>query len=57
MDFIIKLSKLKELGIIEIYDFVFVVTDRLTKYEYFIPCREDILVKDFTYLFNRHVVL
>jgi hypothetical protein len=56
MDFIVKLLKLKEPGITEAYDSVFVVTDRLTKYEYFIPYRENISIKDLAYLFNRHVI-
>jgi hypothetical protein len=56
MDFIIKLLKLKEPGITEEYDFVFVVTDKLTKYGYFISCREDMLVKELTYLFNRYMI-
>jgi hypothetical protein len=56
MDFIVKLSKSKEPGTEEPYDSVFVVTDRLIKYGYFIPCREDMLAEDLAYLFNRHVI-
>jgi hypothetical protein len=56
MDFIVKLPESKELGTNQSYDFIFVATDRLTKYGYFIPCREDMSAEDLAYLFNRHVV-
>jgi hypothetical protein len=56
MDFIIKLLMSKEPGTDQSYDFIFIVTDRLTKYGYFIPCREDMLVEDLAYLFNRHII-
>jgi hypothetical protein len=56
MNFIIKLSVSKESGIEQFYDSIFIATDRLTKYGYFIPCREDMLAEDLAYLFNRHVV-
>jgi hypothetical protein len=56
MDFIVKLPKLKKPGIEKPYDFIFVVTDRLTKYEYFIPCQKNMLAEDLAYLFNKHVV-
>jgi hypothetical protein len=57
MDFIIKLPMSKEPGINQFYDFIFVATDRLTKYGYFILCRKDMLAENLAYLFNRHVVL
>jgi hypothetical protein len=56
MDFIVKLPVFKELKTGQPYDFIFIMTDRLTKYDYFISCRENISVKDLAYLFNRHVV-
>jgi hypothetical protein len=56
MDFIIKLPVSKEPETDQPYDFIFVATDRLTKYGYFIPCREDMSAEDLAYLFNRHVV-
>jgi hypothetical protein len=56
MNFIVKLPVSKELGINQSYDFIFIVTDRLTKYGYFISYREDMLVKNLAYLFNRHVI-
>jgi hypothetical protein len=52
MDFIVKLLIFKELGTDQPYDFIFVVTDRLTKYGYFISYRKNISVKDLAYLFN-----
>jgi hypothetical protein len=57
MDFIIKLLISKESGTNQFYDFIFIAIDRLTKYGYFIPCREDMSAKDLAYLFNRHVIL
>jgi hypothetical protein len=56
MNFIIKLLISKEPGINQSYDFIFVAINRLTKYGYFILYRENILVKDLVYLFNRHVI-
>ena len=57
MDFIIKLPMSREPGTDQSYDSIFIATDKLTKYGYFIPCRKDMLIKDLAYLFNRHVVL
>ena len=56
MDFIIKLPVSKEPGTNQFYDFIFVVTDRLTKYGYFIPCRKDMLVENLAYLFNKYII-
>jgi hypothetical protein len=56
MDFIIKLSKSKESGTEELYDSIYIVTDRLTKYGYFILCRENMSAEELAYLFNRHVI-
>jgi hypothetical protein len=47
----------KEPGIDQFYDFIFIATDRLTKYGYFILYRKDMSVKDLAYLFNRHIIL
>jgi hypothetical protein len=52
MDFIVKLLKSKESGTGKLYDFIYVIINKLTKYGYFISYREDILVKDLVYLFN-----
>ena len=56
MDFIIKLPVFKKPETNQPYDFIFIVTDRLTKYDYFIPCREDMLAEDLAYLFNKYVI-
>jgi hypothetical protein len=56
MNFIIKLSMSKEPGTNQSYDSIFIATNRLTKYGYFIPYRKDILVKDLAYLFNKHII-
>jgi hypothetical protein len=57
MDFIIKLPISKEPGTDQLYDSIFIATDRLTKYGYFILYRKNILAEDLVYLFNKHVVL
>jgi hypothetical protein len=57
MDFIVKLPVFKEPETDQSYDSIFIATDRLIKYRYFIPCREDMLIKDLVYLFNKHVIL
>jgi hypothetical protein len=46
----------KEPEINQPYDSIFIATDRLIKYEYFIPYREDMSVKNLAYLFNKHVI-
>jgi hypothetical protein len=56
MDFIIKLPIFKEPGINQFYDFIFIAINRLTKYGYFIPYRENMLAKNLAYLFNRYVI-
>jgi hypothetical protein len=56
MDFIIKLPVSKESGTNQSYDSIFIAIDRLTKYGYFILCREDMLAENLAYLFNRHVI-
>jgi hypothetical protein len=56
MNFIIKLPVSKESGINQFYDSIFIATDRLTKYGYFIPYRKDMSVKNLAYLFNRHII-
>jgi hypothetical protein len=56
MDFIIKLPMSKESEINQPYDFIFIATNRLTKYGYFIPCRKDMSAKNLAYLFNRYVI-
>ena len=55
MDFIVKLPISKELGLINKYNSIFVIINWLSKYVYFILCREDITVEEFAYLFYRTV--
>jgi hypothetical protein len=57
MDFIVKLPESKEPGTNQPYDSIFIATDRLTKYGYFISCREDMSAENLAYLFNRYVIL
>jgi hypothetical protein len=38
------------------YDSIMVVTDRLTKYAYFIPYLESFLAKDLAYIFHKYVM-
>jgi hypothetical protein len=46
----------KEPGINQFYDSIFVATNRLTKYGYFILYRKDMLAEDLAYLFNRYMI-
>jgi hypothetical protein len=39
-----------------IYDSIMVVTDRFTKYTYFIPYLESSLAEDLAYMFYKHVM-
>ena len=39
-----------------IYDFIMVVTDRLTKYAYFIPYLKSFLTEDLAYMFYKYMV-
>jgi hypothetical protein len=57
MNFIIKLPVSKEPGINQFDDSIFVATDRLTKYGYFISYRENMLAENLAYLFNKYIVL
>jgi hypothetical protein len=57
MNFIVKLSKSKKPGIKKLYDFIYIVINRLTKYEYFISYRKNMSAEELAYLFNRHVIL
>jgi hypothetical protein len=56
LDFVIKLPLFKKLITGVIYDSIMVVTDRLTKYAYFIPYLENSLAEDLAYMFYKHVV-
>ena len=56
MDFIVKLPALREIITGVIYDSVLVVIDRLTKYAYFIPYKEGLIIENLVYAFNRNVI-
>jgi hypothetical protein len=56
LDFVTKLSLSKKLMTGVIYDFIMVVTDRLTKYAYFIPYFKSSSAEDLAYIFYKHVV-
>jgi hypothetical protein len=56
LDFVIKLPPFRKLITGVIYNFIMVVTDRLTKYAYFIPYLESFLAEDLAYMFYKHVI-
>jgi hypothetical protein len=56
LDFIIKLPLSKKLIIRVMYDSIMVVTDRLTKYAYFIPYLKSSLAEDLIYIFHKHIM-
>jgi hypothetical protein len=56
LDVVIKLSLFKELITGVIYDFIIIVTDRLTKYAYFIPYFKSSLAKDLAYIFHKYIM-
>jgi len=56
MDFIVKLPPSKEPATGTIYDSIWVIIERLTKYAHFLPFREDITAEDMSYLLIRHIV-
>ena len=49
IDFIVKLLKLEELMTKIIYDSILVIVDRLTKFAYFVPYQEKLIVEDLAY--------
>lgn len=55
MDFIVKLPPSEEPMTEAIYDSILVITDKLTKYAYFLPYMESSTAKDLAYLFWRQV--
>jgi hypothetical protein len=56
LDFIVKLPPSKEALIGVTYDLILVVTDRLTKYAYFIPYKEGSTAEELVYTFNRNII-
>jgi hypothetical protein len=39
-----------------IYDFIIVITDRFTKYAYFISYLESFLAEDLAYIFDKYII-
>jgi hypothetical protein len=39
-----------------VFDLILVITDRLTKYGYFISYKESLLVEKLAYTFNKHII-
>jgi hypothetical protein len=56
LDFVIKLPPSRKLITGVIYNFIMVVTDRLTKYAYFIPYFKNFSAKDLAYIFYKYVM-
>jgi hypothetical protein len=56
LDFITKLPLSKKSITGVIYDFIMVVTDRLTKYAYFISYFKSFSAEDLAYMFYKYVV-
>jgi hypothetical protein len=56
LDFITKLPLFKELMTGVMHDFIMVITDKLTKYAYFIPYLKSFLAEDLAYMFYKHVI-
>jgi hypothetical protein len=56
LDFVTKLPLSKESMTGVIYNSIIVVTDRLTKYAYFISYLKSSLAEDLAYIFHKHVI-
>jgi hypothetical protein len=56
LDFVTKLPLFKKLIIGVIYNSIMVVTNRLTKYTYFIPYLESSSTEDLAYMFHKYVI-
>ena len=56
LDFIVKLPKSKKPITKVIYDLILVITDRLTKYGYFILYKEASSAEDLAYIFYKYIV-
>src|SRR5450755_2090996 len=56
LDFITKFPESKELMTKISFDSILVVTDKLTKYGYFIPYKESSSAEDLAYVFNKHII-
>jgi hypothetical protein len=56
LDFIIKLPPSVKLIIEVVFDSILVITDRLTKYGYFISYKESLSAEELAYTFNKHII-
>jgi hypothetical protein len=56
LDFITKLPLFRKPITGIIYNFIMVVTDRLTKYTYFISYLENFLAEDLAYIFYKYII-
>jgi hypothetical protein len=56
LDFIVKLPPSKEVLTGVTYDLILVVTNRLTKYTYFIFYKKGLTVEELVYTFNRNII-
>jgi hypothetical protein len=56
LDFMTKLSLFKKLMTRVMYDSIIIVTDRFTKYAYFIPYFKSFSAEDLAYMFYKYVV-
>jgi hypothetical protein len=56
LDFMTKLSLSKKLITKVIYDSIIIITDRFTKYAYFIPYFKKFLAKDLAYIFYKYIM-
>jgi hypothetical protein len=56
LDFIVKLPPSKEVFTEITYNSILIVTDRLTKYAYFISYKKGLTVEELIYIFNRNII-
>jgi len=56
LNFIIKLFKSKKIIIDTIYDFILIIINKVTKYEYFLSYKKAILIKDLIYTFLKIII-
>ena len=56
LDFIVKLPKLKEPGTGNVFNLIMVITNRLTKYSYFIPIKEKMDAPTTVYKIIRNMI-
>jgi hypothetical protein len=56
LNFIIKLPLLREIFIKVTYNLILIVTDRLTKYAYFIFYKKGSTAEELIYIFNRNII-